>query len=276
MMLLLRPPCRRSQEDALVRRTTLALMIALLAAATAACSQERSATHESATPPAADAAQPSALPKGSEPVRLDPAKFTTSIDNPYWPMTPGSRWVYREKADGEVQRVEVTVTDQTRTIMGIEARVVHDKVTLEPDGSLVEDTYDWYAQDDKGNIWYLGEDTKEYENGKVSTTEGSWEAGVDGAQPGILLPADPKRAMEYRQEYYEGEAEDAAQVLSLEMRAKVPAGLFDQVLVTKDYTPLEPNLLEHKFYAPGVGPVLAITVKGGSSRSELLRFERAP
>jgi hypothetical protein len=258
-----------------VRRTTLALMIALLAAATAACSQERSAPHESATPPAADSAQPSALPKGSEPVKLDPARFTTKIDNPYWPMTPGSRWVYRE-TDGQAstQRVEVTVTNQTKTIIGIQARVVHDVVTEE--GQLVEDTYDWYAQDDKGNIWYLGEDTKEYENGKVSSTEGSWEAGVDGAQPGILLPADPKRAMEYRQEYYEGEAEDAAQVLSLEMRAKVPAGFFDQVLVTKDYTPLEPNLLEHKFYAPGVGPVLAITVKGGSSRAELLRFERAP
>jgi hypothetical protein len=258
-----------------VRRTTLALMIALLAAATAACSQERSATHESATQPAADAAQPSTLPQGSQPVTLDPARFTTKIDNPYWPMTPGSRWVYRE-TDGQAstQRVEVTVTNRTRTIIGIQARVVHDVVTEE--GQLVEDTYDWYAQDDKGNVWYLGEDTKEYENGKVSSTEGSWEAGVDGAQPGILLPADPKRAMEYRQEYYEGQAEDAAQVLSLDMRAKVPAGLFDQVLVTKDYTPLEPNLLEHKFYAPGVGLVLAITVKGGSSRAELLRFEHAP
>jgi len=144
------------------------------------------------------------------------------------------------------------------------------------DGQLVEDTYDWYAQDAPGNLWYLGEDTKEYENGNVTSTEGSWQAGVDGAQPGILLLADPKRAMEYRQEYYKGQAEDAARVLSLDMRAKVPAGFFDPVLVTKDYTPLEPDLLEHKFYAPGVGPVLAITVKGGSSRMELLRFKLAP
>jgi hypothetical protein len=258
-----------------VRRTTLALMVTLLAAATAACSQERSTTQESAARPAARAAQPFKPPQGSEPVTLDPAQFTTRIDNRWWPMTPGSRWVYRETdGQGTTQRVEVTVTDRTRTIIGIQARVVHDVVT--EDGQLVEDTLDWYAQDDKGNIWYLGEDTKEYENGKVSSSEGSWEAGVDGAQPGILLLADPKRAMAYRQEYYQGQAEDAARVLSLGMRAKVPAGFFDQVLVTKDYTPLEPDLVEHKFYAPGVGPVLAITVKGGSGRMELLRFRLAP
>jgi hypothetical protein len=242
----------------------------LLALAVAACG---GGSREASGPPAAA----TTLPKGSETVRLDPGRFTTQIDNRYWPMKPGSRWLLRETdKGGDAQRVEIAVTDQTKTIMGIEARVVHDKVTNAKDGSLVEDTYDWYAQDDKGNIWYLGEDTKEYENGKVATTEGSWQAGVDGAQPGILLPADPKRLMEYRQEYYRGQAEDAAKVLSLDMRAKVPAGLFDQVLVTREYTPLEPNLLEHKFYAPKVGPVLAITVKGGSGRAELLRFQLAP
>jgi hypothetical protein len=242
----------------------------LLALAVAACG---GGSREASGPPAAA----TTLPTGSETVRLDPGRFTTQIDNRYWPMKPGSRWLLRETdKGGDAQRVEITVTDQTKTIMGIEARVVHDKVTNAKDGSLVEDTYDWYAQDDKGNIWYLGEDTKEYENGKVATTEGSWQAGVDGAQPGILLPADPKRLMEYRQEYYRGQAEDAAKVLSLDMRAKVPAGLFDQVLVTREYTPLEPNLLEHKFYAPKVGPVLAITVKGGSGRAELLRFQLAP
>jgi len=256
-----------------VRRTTLALLIALLAAATtAACSQEPSTTREPGS--AAQATQPFKPPEGGEPVQLDPAQFTTSIDNRYWPMRPGSRWIYRETdGQGTPQRVVVTVTDRTKSIIGIQARVVHDVVTQ--DGQLVEDTYDWYAQDAKGNVWYLGEDTKEYDNGKVTTTEGSWQAGVDGAQPGILLLADPKRAMEYRQEYYKGQAEDAAQVLSLDMRAKVPAGLFGHVLVTKEYTPLEPNLVEHKFYAPGVGPVLAITVKGGSGRMELLRLQLA-
>ena len=125
--------------------------------------------------------------------------------------------------------------------------------TFTEDGQLVENTYDWYAQDDQGNIWYLGEDTKEYENGKVVSIEGSWEAGVDGAQPGILLPADPKGDMAYRQEYYKGQAEDAARVLRLDMRARVAGGTFDQLLTTQDSTPLEPNLLEHKFYAPGGG-----------------------
>jgi hypothetical protein len=251
-----------------VRRAILALMTMLFAVAVAACgggSQEAGNPSSAAT----------SLPKGSETVQLDPGRFTTQIDNPYWPMTPGSRWLFREKADGEVQRVEVTVTDQTKMVMGIEARVVHDKVTLQ-DGSLVEDTYDWYAQDDKGNIWYLGEDTKEYENGKVTSTEGSWEAGVDGAQPGILLPASPKPGLVYRQEYYKGQAEDAAQVLSLDKQAQVPFGAFDDVLVTKDFTPLQPEILEHKYYAQGVGPVLVLGVKGGASREELLRYQRTP
>jgi hypothetical protein len=151
---------------------------------------------------------------------------------------------------------------------------VHDVVT--EDGSLVEDTYDWYAQDDKGNIWYLGEDTKEYENGKVATTEGSWQAGVDGAQPGILLPASPGPGMVYRQEYDGARAQDTAAVVSLHQRARVPSGLFDHVLITKEFTPLEPSLLKHDFYAFGVGPVLSLTVSGGSDREELLSYVPAP
>jgi hypothetical protein len=207
-------------------------------------------------------------------VQLDPDDFTTQIDNPYWPMAPGNRWVYRETdAEGTEQRVEVTVTSETRTIAGIEARVVHDVVT--EDGQLVEDTYDWYAQDEDGNIWYLGEDTKEYENGKVKTTAGSWEAGVDGAHAGVLVPGDPEVGLTYRQEYYEGEAEDAAEILSLEEKVSVPYGSFANVLMTKDYTSLDPKLLEHKFYARGVGPVLALAIAGGSDREELIRFERA-
>jgi hypothetical protein len=212
--------------------------------------------------------EPRSLPVGAEPVELDPADFTTEIDNPYWPMRPGSRWLYRE---GE-QRVEVTVTRDTKRIMGIEAVVVHDVVS--ENGEVVEDTYDWYAQDSDGNIWYLGEDTKEYENGKLKSTEGSWEAGVDGAHPGILLPADPEVGMKYRQEYYAGKAEDAGEILALDARVRVPFGEFENALQTKDTTPLEPDLVEHKFYAKGVGPVLAKTVSGGSGREELLEFKR--
>jgi hypothetical protein len=210
------------------------------------------------------------LPQRDEPAELDAGDFVARIDHPYWPMAPGSSWVYRE--DG--QRVEVTVTDQTKEILGIPASVVHDVVT--EDGELVEDTYDWYAQDKNGSLWYLGEATKEYENGKVKTTEGSWQAGVDGAEAGILLPAEPEVGMTYRQEYYEGEAEDAAEILSLDEWVEVPFGRFRNVLMTKDHTPLDPDVLEHKFYAKGVGPVLVVAISGGSGREELLRFTPEP
>jgi len=213
------------------------------------------------------------LPRGSEPVTLDPAKFTTRIDNPYWPMRPGSRWVYRETdAQGHRQRIEVTVTNQTRKVAGVTARVVHDVAS--ENGRVIENTFDWYAQDRAGNVWYLGEDTKEYENGRVVSTEGSWEAGVDGAQAGVIVPAKPRVGMRYRQEYYAGKAEDAARVLSIDEQAQVRYGHFTGVLLTKDYTPLEPKILEYKLYAKGVGPVLALTVSGGGDREELVRFTR--
>jgi hypothetical protein len=213
------------------------------------------------------------LPQGSEPVNLEPADFTTQIDNPYWPMAPGSRWIYRETdAEGAKLRVEVTVTDKTKKIAnGVEARVVHDLVT--EGGQPVENTFDWYAQDSDGNVWYLGEDTKEYENGKVTSTAGSWEAGVDGAQPGIAIPADPQPGLAYRQEYYAGEAEDNGEIVSLDEQAEVPAGHYKPVVMTKDTTPAEPKVLEFKFYARGVGPVLEITASGGSDRDELLSFQ---
>jgi hypothetical protein len=205
-------------------------------------------------------------------VELDPADFVPQIDNPYWPMAPGSRWVYRETdGEGGKQRVEVAVTDRAKSILGIRATVVHDVVS--EDGQLVEDTFDWYAQDKWGNVWYMGEDTKEYEEGKVVSTEGSWEAGVDGAQAGIIMPAELEVGTVYRQEYYEGEAEDAGEILSLDEQVHVPYGSFAGVLMTKDSNLLDPDALEHKFYAQGVGPVLAVQVSGGAGREELLRFE---
>ncbi len=203
---------------------------------------------------------------------LDPADFTTEIDNPWWPMKPGSRWVYRETdTEGANQKVVVTVTDRTKTIAnGIEARVVHDVAT--EDGKFVEVTDDWYAQDGDGNIWYLGEDTTEYKNGKPVSTSGSFEAGVDGAEPGIMIPANPEPGMTYRQEYYKGEAEDQGEIMSLDQQAEVPAGYFERTLMTRDTNPLEPKVNEFKFYARGVGPVLAVAVSGGSDREELLSY----
>ena len=212
------------------------------------------------------------LPQGSEPAELDPAEFTTEIDNPYWPMAVGSRWVYRETDQaGAEQKVVVTVLDKTKQIAnGVEARVVHDVVT--EDGEFVEVTDDWYAQDAEGNIWYLGEATTEYENGKPVSKSGSFEAGVDGAEAGIIMPADPVPGLAYRQEFYEGEAEDLGSIVATGEQAEVPAGHYKDAVMTRDVNPLEPKILEFKFFAPNVGPVLAVSVSGGSDREELVSF----
>ncbi len=214
---------------------------------------------------------PVPLPQGSDPVTLDPADFVGQIDNPYWPMAPGTRWIYRESdPQGNAQKVKVTVTTHTKDILGIQATVVHDVVSER--GQLIENTWDWYAQDLCGNVWYLGENTKEYENGEVVSTAGSWEAGVDGAQAGVVVPADPQVGLTYRQEYYAGEAEDAAEVLSLDEQAQVTFGHFRDVLLTKETTPLHRRVLEYKLYAKDIGVVLALGVSGGSDREELLSF----
>lgn len=165
----------------------------------------------------------------------------------------------------------MTVTPRTKRILGIEATVVHDVVT--EGGSVIEDTYDRYAQDRTGTVWYLGEDTREYEDGRIVSREGSWEAGVDGAQAGVIVPARPRVGMAYRQEHDAGEAEDRGEVLSLAARVGVPFGAFEDVLLTQDTTPLQPDVVEHKHYARGVGPVLTVDVSGGSGREELISFE---
>jgi hypothetical protein len=195
--------------------------------------------------------------------------YSTHIDNPYWPMKPGTRWVYREGT----QRVVVRVTHRTKLVAaGIRGRVVRDTVT--EDGELVEDTSDWYAQDAKGNVWYLGEDTTEYENGKPVSKEGSWEAGVDGAKAGIVMLAHPRVGRRYREEHYPGHAEDGAQVLSRDEQVEVPYGHFTHVLMTKNFNPLEPKVLEYKFYARGIGPALEIGVSGDRDLAELVRYRR--
>jgi membrane-associated phospholipid phosphatase len=208
------------------------------------------------------------LPQADDPVELDATDFVARIDNPHWPMEPGMRWVFRGSGG---ERVEIVVTERRKQIHGIGATVVHDVES--EDGEVVEDTYDWFAQDRWGNVWYLGEDTKEYENGKVISRKGSWEHGVDGAQGGIVMPARPKVGMSFRQEYYEGEAEDRAEIMSVDEQATVPFGSFEGLVMTKDTTPLEPTILERKYYAKGIGPVLAVGVSSGS-REELVRFER--
>ena len=180
----------------------------------------------------------------------------------------------RDHRDGEVVRVVVTATAATYEVAnGVTARTVRDTVTL--DGDIIEDTLDWYAQDADGTVWYLGEDTAEFEDGEISTREGSFEAGVDGAQAGVIMPASPDVGMTYRQEYYEGEAEDHGEVVALGEQTSVPAGDYDGLLQTADTTPLEPDVLEHKYYADGVGLVLTVDQEGGG-REELLSVTEIP
>jgi hypothetical protein len=262
---------RSKVKSTLIGGTAVVASLALVA-----CGGGESTTTvtEGAQNTGATAPPDSTLPQGSESVTLDPAEFSTEIDNPYWPMKPGSRWVYNETgSDGTEQKVVVTVTDRTKRIAnGVEARVVRDVVS--ENGEPVEITDDWYAQDADGNIWYLGERTAEYENGQITTRAGSFEAGVDGAQAGIIMPADPQPGMSYRQEYYKGEAEDQASVLSVDEQVGVPTGRYTDVLMTRDVVPLEPKVNEHKFFAPGVGPVLALSISPGSGAETLVSYQQ--
>jgi hypothetical protein len=198
---------------------------------------------------------------------LDAADVVDEIDNPYLPLAVGSRWVY----EGDGERVEVEVLSETHTVMGIEAVVVRD--TVREDGEIVEDTHDWYTQDGDGNVWYLGEEVQNFADGKLEDTDGSWEAGVDGALPGIVMLAHPKVGDAYRQEYLEGEAEDLGEVLRVGVTTKVPAGSYEDVVVTRDWNPLEPDVIEEKHYAPGVGLLLEEHVRGEEGRVELVEVD---
>ena len=209
---------------------------------------------------------------------IDPSDFVKGVDNPYFPLQPGTTLVYEGVTEDGTERVEDTVLRETKTIMGVECTVLHDKVFV--DGEKVEDTLDWHAQDKEGNVWYFGESSRELENGKIVSRGGSFEAGKDGALPGIIMPADPKVGDSYRQEYYRGEAEDMAEVISLDGAALndavvTPHGSFgEDVLVTKDWNPLEPNILEHKYYAPGIGLIGEIKATGPSEKVELIDIQK--
>lgn len=210
-------------------------------------------------------------PSGPRFIPLPPVEhFVKRIDNPYSPFLPGSTWVYRGGTAEERERIVVKVLKRTRLIEGITATVVRD--TVKVNGELIEDTFDWYAQDRRGRVWYLGEATEEYEDGQVVSTEGSWEAGVDGAVAGVIMFAHPKVGRPYRQEFYAGHAEDQATFLTLNTRVSTKAGPFRRVRMTEDTTPLDPTIAELKFYARGVGVVLELDLAPDAGRTELLRF----
>lgn len=248
----------------------LALGLVALALLGAACSNERPGK----LPPGTVEAGDDAFPPEVDPYepKIDPADFVETIDNNYLPLEPGTTYVYRGGTAREEETVTVTVTNRTKKIMGVKCRVVKD--IAEVNGEVVERTLDWFAQDSSGNVWYFGEATEEYErgkNGKVRVSDaGSWEAGKDGALPGILMLGSPQLGDRYRQEYYEGEAEDMGAVIQLDGSTRVAVGFFKNVLITKDWTPLEKSAVENKYYAPGVGLVREEALKGDRAVLELV------
>jgi hypothetical protein len=208
----------------------------------------------------------------AEPVKARPG-FSANVTNPWFPLRRGSVWRYRGVKDGKASRDVVVATHRTKTIDGAPCVGVSDRLYLS--GVLEERTTDWYTQDAKGNVWYFGEATAElYPNGKVKDTSGSWMAGVNGAKPGLFMFAHPRPGLSARQEYLKGEAEDHFQIVSMNVPVTVPYRSFRHTMLTKEWTPLEPGVLDHKFYARGIGTVLENTVKGGNERNSLVSFHR--
>jgi hypothetical protein len=187
---------------------------------------------------------------------FDPDSFVVRVDNPWFPLVPGMVFSFAGKSDEGAETGTVEVTQDTKTILGVVTTVVHDRVMV--GGKLAEETFDWYAQDRAGNVWYFGEDTREYQGGKVTSTEGSWEAGKDGAKPGIVMLARPQVGAMYRQEDAPGTAEDMAKVEQLTATAQVPYGSFSGVLQTAEWVPRAPGNRELKYYVKGVGVVLEV------------------
>ena len=203
----------------------------------------------------------------------DPSRFVRGVTNPWFPLRPGTTLVYRGVKDGKPSRDVVHVTGQTRRIAGVTCTAVADRLYL--GGRLEERTTDWYAQDKAGNVWYFGEATAELDaHGKVTSREGSWLSGVNGAQPGVFMPAHPRVGQSFRQEYYKGHAEDHFRVLSLSAHVQTPAASSRHALLTKEWTPLEPRVLDHKYYVRGIGTALEQTVKGGDERNVLVSVHR--
>ena len=254
----------------MVRKVGLMVVLATLAVA---CT--KSATSGQTSPPparsggsTAPSANPSPASGNLADLQLVQANFVDRIDNPWLPFIPGTTLTYHGIRDGKAAVDVVEVTSDTKVINGIRCVTVKDTLTL--DGVLAERTEDWYVQDVNGNVWYFGEATAELNaNGEVTSTTGSWQAGVDGAVPGIFMPADPQQGMSFQQEYLAGQAEDRFVVLHQLGKVQVPYGSFQNTLVTAEWTPLEPDVLSEKFYVKGIGQVKELDVAGGNERTAL-------
>ena len=195
---------------------------------------------------------------------INPSNFVSQINNPFFPLAPGTTFYYLGGSESNV----VFVTSKTKVILGVTCVEVHDVVSV--NGELEEDTLDWYAQDKDGNVWYFGEHSEQISGGVIVGLEGSFIAGEDGAKPGIIMKAQPAIGDFYRQEFSVGVAEDVAEVVGLTDSVTVPYGSFNNCLKTEETSPLEPDALEHKFYANGVGNVLTVDEVTGE-RAELVK-----
>ena len=205
------------------------------------------------------------------PRTLRPSDFVARVDNPRFPLKPGSRWHYRGVDEDGRFTDHMRVTHRTKEIEGVRTTVVHDVVLKH--GKPREVTRDWYAQDHHGNVWYFGENTKELDrHGHVTSREGSWKAGRDGARPGVLFPGHPRVGLTARQEFYKGHAEDHFKVLDRNASASVPFVSSHHAVKTKEWTPLEPGVAEHKYYVRGVGDVKEVTFRGPKERLRLVSF----
>jgi hypothetical protein len=198
---------------------------------------------------------------------IKPADFVATVDNRYFPLKPGTAFHYRGVRDGTAQTDDMLVTSQIKVVLGVKCTVVRD--TVSEHGKPLERTFDWYAQDKHGNVWYMGEDSLELKNGRFVKASDSWQAGVDGAQPGIIMPGNPRVGDVYRQEYYPPDALDQAKVLATTARVRVPSGSFSRALRTIEWSPVEPQL-EEKYYVAGLGEVKEEVVQGGHERFELI------
>lgn len=251
-------------------KKTLGIAIALTTLLVAGCTTARSPSTAKPRPkpPVTTSTKPAPAVAA-----INPADFVRTIDNPWFPLKPGTVYVSKGIKDGQPTTDTFAVTTRTKLILGVTCTVVSD--TLTSKGRAVEKTEDWYTQDTTGSVWYFGEATEELDaKGNVIGTAGSWQAGVNGAEPGIFMPAKPRVGQSFRQEFYKGQAEDHFAILSLSASVSVPYGSFNNTLRTKEWTPLEPDVLDSKYYVRGIGQVKEITVKGPRETSLLVGLKR--
>jgi hypothetical protein len=202
---------------------------------------------------------------------VDPANFGSVVDNPFFPLPTGRTLTYEGVRDGAGQRDVFVITSETKDVMGVSCVVVRDTATRLEDGRLIERTDDWFAQDKEGNVWYMGEDTKLFDaSGNVKSTEGSWTGGVDGALPGIVMPGELRIPSTSRQEFYVGHAQDTVWFIDTAQSVKVPYRSFDGVLETLEWSPLEPDVIEKKYYASGFGLIYSTSAAGEVETAKLV------